>query len=190
METKLKNTVNPKSKIELRFPSNSSYFIIFHGQLIHNGSSSIMNLEGKIEKSTRLFSYLRVPEYNSRYNGNNCRTSSRLKSYKNHLKEGTVDTSSFIFNEKDVISNHEIIMLPENMEKINKRNYKHTHQPVLGNMNQFGWEIYDGIDFSSTDMKGFNEELESIVQSKNLIWNGIGGTKREMYLFHFFLRVD
>ena len=65
-----RQNVNPGTKVEIKFPKDSSYFIVFHGRLVHNGASSVTADDGCILKSARMFSYLRVPEHTSQFNGN------------------------------------------------------------------------------------------------------------------------
>ena len=85
--------VNPQSKVTIKFPQDGSYFIVFHGRLVHCNGSSI-HMENNLLRSARLFSYLRVPSHNANFTENVCSTP-RLLKYKNVLKEGTVDTTSF-----------------------------------------------------------------------------------------------
>ena len=86
--------VNPATRVRIMFPKNSSYFIVFHGRLVHNGDESIKNKDGNFLYSPRMFSYLTVPDHVAKFNGN-CRTSPRLMKYVTTLKENKVDRSSF-----------------------------------------------------------------------------------------------
>ena len=143
----LKNNqyLNTSSKIRIKFPKNGSYFIVFHGRLIHNGDQGITNeVTGKIMHSARMFSYLRVPEHNANFNGNS-RASGRLKDSSTKLNYNKVDRDSFLlkkdFNKEEHCT---VIELPTNFDIISKQ--KPNIRPVIGNMNLDGWEVYEGMD--------------------------------------------
>ena len=173
--------VNPDTKIEIKFPKGSSYFIVFHGRLVHNGASSVTTEDGRILKSARMFSYLRVPEHTSKFNGNQ-RMSTRYKNYKTTLKEGKVDRASFGMLKnglRKVPINS--IELPRNSKYL-EENHVDIH-PVLGNMNIDGWEVYNGIDLNSDKHRGFYDDLSELLAKKQN-WNGISSTKRKMYMLY------
>ena len=172
------HNVNPDTKVEIKFPKDSSYFIVFHGRLVHNGASSVTAEDGRILKSARMFSYLRVPEHTSQFNGNQ-RMSTRFKNYKTTLKEGKVDRATFGMLKnglRKVLNNP--IELPRNSKYLQENNVD-IHS-VLGNMNIDGWEVYNGIDFNSDKHRGFYDDLSELLAKKQN-WNGISSTKRKMY---------
>ena len=163
---RLKNdqTLNLSTRTKIRFPKNGSYFIVFHGRLIHSGDKSILTYDNKIEPSTRLFSYLTVPVHN--VIASSTRSSKRLTTYTTNTKENTVDTTSFKFNVNKFRCNDIecVINLPPN-------NYKKTDKyiiPVVGNMKENGWEVYNGVDFGSYLTKGIKKDL-SYLLSKHQI---------------------
>jgi hypothetical protein len=171
--------VNPRSRIELSFPKNSSYFIIFHGQLVHSGASSQVDEDGDIIKSARMFSYLKVPEHNATFNGN-FRRSSRLKTYTSKLKEGKVDRNTFsMMKESDDNYPPFKIELPSNALGLKTNTINVI--PVIGNINLDGWEVYEGINFSSHNLKQHSEDLDKLIGMES-IWKGISSTKRKIYV--------
>ena len=178
---KHQENVNSGTKVEITFPSKSSYCIIFHGRLVHNGASSVVNKDGSILKSARMFSYLRVPEHTSQFNGN-YRRSTRYKNYTNTLKEDKVDRDSFgMLKCGDDTAINEPIILPPNNEFLQQT--KGELHPVLGNMNIDGWEVYNGIDFNADKLKGYHVDLEKLLSMKRN-WNGISSTNRKMYMLY------
>ena len=176
---KYSENVNPDSAIDIIFPSNGSYFIVFHGRLVHCGGPSVNNENGTVKRSGRMFSYLRVPEHNARFNPTiPRRTSSRLKGYTIKLKEGKIDRSSFgMMKCSNMKHTRQCIELPENKTNLSKM--CNDIRPVIGNMNLDGWEIYEGINITSTKFQNFNEELEVLFSKSN--WSGISSTKRKIY---------
>ena len=167
--------VNPLSRIELRFPKDGSYFIVWHGRLVHSGASSIVGKSGNALKSARMFSYLRVPEHNTQFNGNN-RRSTRLKTYTVKLKDDTVDTSSFSMMKGQ--ESNLFISLPSNKEFI--KNKHSIIEPILGNMNQDGWEIYNGIDFSR--LPTYTSDLNMLLSKRYKHFKGISGSQRKTHV--------
>ena len=161
------------------FPKNSSYFIIFHGRLVHSGDSSIINDNGEVMKSPRLFSYLTVPDHNASFNGN-CRTTPRLLNYKSRLKEGKVDRDTFSMMKASDNVETLSIKLPSNTSDV-KTNMK-TVQPVIGNMNLDGWEVYQGINFNREFLKNHSSDLYQLIESKNKDWKGISSTNRKIFI--------
>ena len=173
--------VNPKTSIQFKFPKDGSYFIIWHGRLVHGGAASLLDKDQNAIKSSRMFSYLRVPEHNHQFSGT--RRSTRLKNYKVILKEDTVDTHSFSImksrdeNDKD---SRLVITLPNNDSTI--KNQKMKVEPILGNMNDDGWEIYEGINFHDREMKQYKKHLNTLLVKKKNNWNGISSTDRKIYV--------
>ena len=173
--------VNPNTKVEIKFPNKSSYFIIFHGRLVHNGASSATDKDGNILKSARMFSYLRVPEHTSQFNGN-VRRSTRYKNYTTTLKEGKVDRDTFgMLKHGDDACPNPPIILPQNHEHL--QHIKGELHPVIGNMNIDGWEVYNGVNFTADNLIGFHEQLGKLLSLKKN-WNGISSTNRKMYMLH------
>ena len=175
--------INPKSRVEIAFPSNSEYFIIFHGRLVHSGARSIQLSDtetNKVLKSTRLFSYLRVPDHTTYHL--KTRKTTRLTSYVDNQYQGTIDTASFSFpHQLNNIEKDNIIHLPEyNKESINSILQDVTLVPVAGNMITDGWEVYVGIDFTSDFVKEFSNQLDSLVCKHGQRFKGISGTKRKI----------
>ena len=180
--------VNPRSLIQFKFPKDGSYFIVWHGRLVHGGAASLLDKDKNVIKSSRMFSYLRVPEHNHQFGGT--RKSTRLKNYKVILKEDTVNTSSFSIMKSpddDDEASRLIITLPNNKNSIDNRKMKVT--PILGNMNDDGWEIYEGINFHDRDMKQYNKHLKTLIVDKKKNWNGISSTPRKIYVFYQHLNV-
>ena len=173
--------VNPGTKVEIKFPKDGSYFIVFHGRLVHNGASSVTAEDGTILKSARMFSYLRVPEHISQFNGNQ-RKSTRFKNYKTTLKEGKVDRATF-----GMLKSCPNFIINKPIELPGNSKYLQDHQvdihPVIGNMNIDGWEVYNGVDFNSDKNKGFYNDLNELLAKKQN-WNGISSTKRKMYMLY------
>ena len=179
--------VNPMSRIEIKFPSDGSYFIVFHGRLVHCGGCSISEDNITINKSARLFSYLRVPDHNASFSGTNKRSTPRLLKYKNVLKEGTVDTTSFTMkphsNDTD-IPLCSSIQLPSNIKPLRSKNRKKKKKilsPVIGNMDEDGWEVYESVDFQK-EYPNFENQFEKLVSTKGNRWKGISSTKRKLYV--------
>ena len=171
--------VNPQSRIIFKFSSDSSYFIVWHGRLVHGGAKSITGPDGKVLKSSRMFSYLRVPEHNAKFNGNQ-RRSTRLKNYEIKLKDDTVDRNSFSIMKGPLSDN--IIHLPNNKDNLSRK-YS-TIEPVLGNMNLDGWEIYDGINFHDNKLKKHSMDLNKLLTEKKKDWKGISSSQRKIYVLH------
>ena len=173
--------VNPGTKVEIKFPKDGSYFIVFHGRLVHNGASSVTAKDGTILNSARMFSYLRVPEHISQFNGNQ-RKSTRFKNYKTTLKEGKVDRATF-----GMLKSGPNTVINKPIELPGNSKYLQDHQvdihPVIGNMNIDGWEVYNGVDFNSDKNKGFYNDLDELLAKKQN-WNGISSTKRKMYMLY------
>ena len=172
--------INNKSRYVIKFPSKGSYFIVFHGRLVHNGDKAILNRSGKPLLSARMFSYLRVPDHNARFNGN-VRHSGRLKNYSSNVHYGTVDRDSFTFrNDFSEISSSNIIELPANYHLL-KKNMSQI-QPIVGNMNLDGWEVYEGINFKISDLKNHSYELKNFITQTSKKWSGISSTNRKMII--------
>ena len=53
-------------------------------------------------------------------------------------------------------------------------------QPVIGNMNEDGWEVYEGINFKRNYLKNHSKELNEIISNKKSHWKGISSTNRKM----------
>ena len=177
---RLKNEeeVDPYSKIVIKFPENSSYFIVFHGRLVHNGDKSIIEEDNSVKLAVRLFSYLNVPLHNVMSNSR--RTSKRLRNYTSNIKEGTVDTSSFKFDVNSRISNEDshIVELPEyDVDKSNNSNLI----PVAGNMTEFGWEVYRGVEFDNRKIKKFKNDCNKLIKLHGSKFNKINQTERSSY---------
>ena len=177
----LKNneTLNTSSRIRIKFPKKGSYFIVFHGRLIHNGAEAITDQEsGKIIHSARMFSYLRVPDHNAHFNGN-MRSSGRLKNNSINLNYNQVDRHSFQVAKDSLQGNHgQVIQLPPNFSIVSK--HKINMQPVIGNMNLDGWEVYEGINFNSNELKGHSNEMMNLITDSPKNWFGISSTNRKM----------
>ena len=182
--------VDPRSKVTIKFPQDGSYFIVFHGRLVHCGGSSIQTENNNVLKSARLFSYLIVPDHNANFTGN-VRSTPRLLKYKNVLKEGTVDTTSFSMmstqwnDDEENISWCNTIELPSNKTIIENNATVNTKNkpisPVVGNMNEDGWEVYEGVDFLNK-YPLFHKQLDKLNSSKSKHWKGISSTKRKLYV--------
>ena len=167
--------VNPLSRIELRFPKDGSYFIVWHGRLVHSGAASIVGKSGKALKSARMFCYLRVPEHNTQFNGNN-RRSTCLITYTVKLKDNTVDTSSFSMMKGE--ASNLFISLPSNKDFMSN---KHSSiEPILGNMNQDGWEIYKGVDFNC--IPTYTTHLETLFSQRHKHFKGISSSQRKTHI--------
>lgn len=173
--------VNPQSRIELRFPKDGTYFIVWHGRLVHGGAKSITNRDGKVLKSSRMFSYLRVPEHNAQFNGNQ-RRSTRLKNYEVKLKDDTVDRSSFSMMKGSESTFY--IQIPSNKGILSRGRKKSSIEPILGHMNQHGWEIYEGIDFHDSKLKHYHKDLDTLLTERKKDWNGISSTPRKIHVLH------
>ena len=126
-----------------------------------------------------MFSYLRVPKYIAKFNGNQ-RKSTRLKNYTSRLKENKVDRDSFSMHKEIEPFETRCIELPSNMETI-KTQIKNL-EPVVGNMNNDGWEVYEGINFKSDNMKSHSAELNHLIDNKQKHWKGISSTNRKMII--------
>ena len=74
-----------------------------------------------------------------------------------------------------VIHNHD----QSNKEKTRDRPLK-----LVGCINKYGWEVYEGINLNSSDeVDLLNKELEFITTDSthlSQMWNGIGGTRRKI----------
>lgn len=171
--------VNPQSRVELKFPNDGSYFIVWHGRLVHGGAKSIMSTSSTVLKSSRMFSYLRVPEHNAQFNGNH-RRSTRLKNYSVKLKDDTVDRTSFSMLKGPTSDFH--INIPSNKEFMSIK--ESSIEPVLGNMNQDGWEVYKGIDFHHSKLKHYSTNLNYLLNEKKKDWNGISSSQRKIHVLH------
>ena len=171
--------VNPETKVTIEFPSKSSYFIVFHGRLVHNGDCSITNTDGTTMNSPRLFSYLTVPDHNASFNGN-CRTTPRLISYKSRLKEGKVDRDSFSIQKASEEIETLTIKLPSNSSDI--KTSSKSVKPLIGNMNLDGWEVYEGINFNRDFLRNYSKDLNHVILSKTKEWKGISSTNRKMFV--------
>ena len=176
---RLKNNerVNPKTKTMISFPTNGSYFIIFHGRLVHSGGCSITTSDNQAEQSTRLFSYLNVPLHN--VISTSQRRSQRLTNYTVNVKENTVDTHSFKFDIKSLEHDSPVhtLILPENVN-IERCT---TQIPVAGNMIEHGWEVYHGVDFKKSRFKNFNNDISTLVNKHTSKFNKISQTNRSSY---------
>ena len=178
---KTNQAINPKSRIEIAFPSDSDYLIIFHGRLVHSGASSIpiIELPNQVWKSTRLFSYLRVPEQNNFHQ--KTRKSNRLTSYVENQYQGTFDTASFSFPTTYIEPTTNKINLPSYSHNTYKKFQQHkTLIPVAGNMINDGWEVYHGIDFTTDYVSDFTNQMNTLVSKHKHKFNGISGSKRRM----------
>ena len=175
----LKNSerVSPLTKVMISFPKNGSYFIVFHGRLVHSGGSSLISHGNCVEKSTRLFLYLNVPLHNVIANSN--RRSKRLTNYTVNVNENTVDTDSFKFDIKSLELDSPVytISLPD-YSNINKCTSK---IPVAGNMIEHGWEIYQGVDFKKICFKNFNTDLSKLLTQHKAKFNKISQTNRSSF---------
>ena len=171
--------LNTKSKVTIKFPRYGSYFIIFHGRLIHNGDKSLQDTKTNESMfSARMFSYLRVPEHNANFNGN-FRQSGRLKNYSVTLDYGKVDRDSFVLKKESINKTQgQIIELPSNYNFL--QNPKSNLQPVIGNMNLDGWEVYKGINFKGNNLKNHASDLQNLIVKLPKRWSGISSTNRKM----------
>ena len=183
----LKNNeiVHSSSRIEINFPSNSNYLLIWHGRLVHCGASSSYDDNYKPLKSTRFFSYLRVPEYSS----NKRRKSPRLFNYTNNTKSNLVDRSSFKICDSEScnycqdpknIKNTRVLNLPDIETNTNQRYDGNKVVPILGSMEKYGWEIYEGINFRRNQIPKFKSEMNEIINSFPHYWEGISSTNRKI----------
>ena len=172
--------VNVRSRLRITFPKTSSYFIIFHGRLVHNGDKSFSNDDDTVHKSTRLFSYLTVQEHNSTCTS--FRNSRRLTTYTKNVNYGTVDTSTFQIDLDDKISDEEIvnIELPSRLEEVSSSKQSQL-TPILGNMNCDGWEVYCGINFECSQLRSFSKDINELVCNHSKKFNGISNTNRKIY---------
>ena len=166
--------------MRITFPKTSSYFIIFHGRLVHNGDKSFSNDDDTVHKSTRLFSYLTVQEHNSTCTS--YRNSRRLTTYTKNVNYGTVDTSTFQIDLGDKISDEEIvnIELPSRLEEVSSSKQSQL-TPILGNMNCDGWEVYCGINFECSQLRSFSKDINELVCNHSKKFNGISNTNRKIY---------
>ena len=145
---------------------------------MHNGDKSIIEEDNSVKLAVRLFSYLNVPLHNVMSNSR--RTSKRLRNYTSNIKEGTVDTSSFKFDVNSRISNEEshIVELPEyDVDKSNNSNLI----PVAGNMTEFGWEVYRGVEFDNRKIKKFKNDCNKLIKLHGSKFNKINQTERSSY---------
>ena len=133
-----------------------------------------------------MFSYLRVPDHIAKFNGN-CRTTPRLVNYTSRLKENKVDRSSFSMMKPADDLETQTIKLPSNLVDL-KKTLK-TVQPVIGNMNRDGWEIYEGINFNGDFLKDHSNDLNTVIDKK-AFWNGISSTNRKMMILSDVDRVN
>ena len=174
------------TEVTIKFPRNCTYFIIFHGRLVHFGSSSIIGgnrFKKKYLKSTRLFSYLRVPDDDS--SDRSERYEKRVRGYKNEIPENTVDSHSFRFtchkkNKcckcKESIENRKLTI---DLGKYNNENRDVdgvTH--VIGDMDRDGWAIYEGIDMSTK----FQDEMQDLIEkyAKRFVGIGVNVNRRSL----------
>ena len=166
------------TEVTIKFPRNSTYFIIFHGRLVHFGSEAIIGgnrFNKKYLKSTRLFSYLRVPEEHSSNRGE--RYEKRVRGYKNEIPENTVDSNSFEFTCNNIRKCKKCKKsLDDRMLTIELGKYNNVNRDidgvthVIGDMDRDGWEIYEGIDISSK----FQDEMQDLIENYGKRFVGIG----------------
>ena len=176
-QLKNKEIVNPQTKVEIMFPKIGSYFIVFHGRLVHSGGSSIKSSDGQVEKSSRLFSYLSVPLHN--VIPRSSRRSKRLTNYTTNIRENTVDTNSFQFDIKSLQRDLPVytIKLPEHSDN----NITNCPIPVAGNMIEHGWEVYKGIDYNKRVFKSFNQDISKLITDHASKFSKISQTNRSSF---------
>ena len=178
-------TIHRKSKVILNFPKNSSYYVVFHGRLVHSGGKSLGCINGKAIRSPRLFSYLKVPIHNTSMCSKKT-NSLRLRGYTNKLHQGTIDRGSLSMCQPNCqkcghLSTQvdTIVSLP-----INKKGVSSLQQqsiiPVIGNMAIDGWEVYNGIDFIAMNNEKFSSDLNELLVTSNKKFNGISSTNRKI----------
>ena len=176
---KLKNDeyIKPSTKVLIKFPAKGSYFIVFHGRLVHGGGESCNLSDGSVEKSTRLFSYLTVPVHNAL--SRSSRHSRRLKNYTKNIHENKVDTSSFKMN-WNYIQNADSVKVVE-LPEYDDNNSSNEIIPFAGNMIDHGWEVYRGINFSSYQFKSFNKQMSLLIKDQGSKFGKINQTERRSF---------
>ena len=60
--------------------------------------------------------------------------------------------------------------------------YSKTPIPIVGNMIDDGWEVYQGIDYNSNDLNGFKDELDVLLKDHHSKFNGIASTNRKIII--------
>ena len=188
---RLKNSksVHAGTKVTIKFPEHSSYFIVFHAHLVHSGGASIVE-RGEYQHSPRLFSYLRVPPQPIEPTVVQ-RHTTRVTSNSNNIPEDTVDTHSFKFvchknnkcrscrramEEQTTVIELEKFQRNRKQSKIAQNELIH----VIGNMHTDGWEIYEGVKFTNR----FHIQIREIVTSHNTPFVGISSSNRKMLKLH------
>ena len=162
--------IERKTKVRITFPSSGSYFIIFHGRLVHNGADNVEGDDGNYNSGIRLFSYLNVPIHNIS-SATNC-SSTRLTTYTKNINDGTVDTSSFSISSDNSTDIFTHIKLPSYTCNSSKNII-----PILGNINDDGWEIYKGMQFSSPQLRKFQDDLPILTSKHYTKFSGITNQK-------------
>ena len=171
------------SRVKIRFPKHSSYFIIFHGRLVHCGDEGIVDGNNYL-KSARLFSYLRVPESAS----DGRRHTPRLRDYSHNIPTNTIDTSTFKMichtgnrtcrKCHHVIDNcNTTIDLPTMISKTQNKTKEIIH--VIGDINDDGWEVYEGYPLT----RNFKFRLNEVLNKRDE-FHGIGQTNRNILHLH------
>ena len=108
---------------------------------------------------------------------NSSRHSTRVTNYTQNIKEGTVDSSTFLM--EDINSSNEIetvIQLPEYLYESTK--YKVT--PIIGSMDRDGWEVYRGVNFKLSHVKRVENELNILTTKHEHHFKGVNNTNRKM----------
>ena len=136
-------------------------------------------------KSTRFFSYIRVPEYSSKKR----RKSPRLFNYTNNTKSDLVDRSSFKIcdpekcnycQDQKNIKNTWVLNIPDIETNTNQKDEGKKVVPILGSMEKYGWELHEGINIRADQIPKFKSEMNEIINSFPHYWEGISSTNRKI----------
>lgn len=185
-----KCTVHRSTRVKLLFPENANCTLVIHGRLVHSGSASKLETSNSYNTShdLRLFAYLSTLKTRQERN----------ELYKNHLPSDTVDVCTFKMCKKDcpkcrLVNDNGLIGIYENDSidiakclnelKCTKNTKRKQMNPVkvVGDIENLGWAVYTGIDFSLTNYQTLKSQFREAVLGKGKdSWVGINSTMRKV----------
>ena len=181
-----------KSRVVLKFPEKYNLFILFHGNLVHNGAEGrLENVKGTMNYSAdlRAFAYIHRyeadrsvkrndnlpqrgthsnnPSIGSSYRGCPCMDKNKgtcqiCNNYMSLKKSKFLTSNGFEIDLEEVYNEH-----------VKTARKKGTHlSPIIGDLKQYRWAVYEGINAHDTKIVG-----NLLGDSRDVVNNSITGIK-------------